>query len=91
MKTATMNIQVDEALRASTSATMPQPGITETESKRRRAAVEDAKASVELEGFHCSSEYEDVERRFIDGEIDSNAMTEYTLQLAKRLAHQNEP
>lgn len=69
MKTATMNIQVDEALRASTSATMPQPGITETESKRRCAAVEYAKASVELEGFKQHKADEELSRQYVAGEI----------------------
>jgi hypothetical protein len=59
----------------------PQPRITEAERKERREAVDYARASVALEGFHCLPQYEEKTQQFIDGRIDSDALTEYALRL----------
>jgi antitoxin component of RelBE/YafQ-DinJ toxin-antitoxin module len=114
MKTVTMNIRVDETLRAqfvqtaeqldrsaaqlirgfmrdvvarysAPATTAPQSCITEAERKERREAVDYARASVALEGFHCLPQYEEKAQQCIDGEIDSDALTEYAL----RLVHEN--
>ena len=52
-----------------TTHSSSQP-ITEDERKRRKAAVDYARASVGLEGFKLSSDDEKHAERFINGEID---------------------
>jgi len=44
--------------------------ISQAEIKRRQEAFEYAKASVFLEGFELSAEYEKETQKFINGEID---------------------
>ncbi|MDR2165742.1 MAG: antitoxin VbhA family protein [Zoogloeaceae bacterium] len=54
--------------------------ITEAERKEQREAVDYARTSVALEGFHYLPQYEEKAQQFIDGEIDSDALTEYALR-----------
>jgi antitoxin VbhA-like protein len=49
--------------------------ISMEEQARRKAAVDSARASVRLEGFVVSPFAEDLNRRFVDGEITSAEMT----------------
>jgi hypothetical protein len=44
--------------------------ITEDERKRRKAAVDYARASVGLEGFKLSSDDEKHAKRYVNGEIE---------------------
>jgi len=52
-----------------------RPQITLEERARRKAAVDYARASVRLEGFVVSPFAEDLNRRYIDGEITREEMT----------------
>ena len=51
--------------------------ITIEEKNRREHALATAKASIELEGFHITKEYEAQARRFISGEIEFSDLTKY--------------
>ena len=46
-----------------------QPQLSEPERESRRAAIDYARGSVRLEGFVLSPEVEEVNRRFIAGEL----------------------
>lgn len=46
-----------------------RPQIDDQERARRRAAIEFARGSVRFEGFVLSPEVEEINRRFIDGEL----------------------
>jgi hypothetical protein len=50
--------------------TETRPRINAAERERRQAALDYARASVELEGFKICPEAEEHGRRFINGEID---------------------
>jgi hypothetical protein len=52
-----------------------RPKISTEEQARRKTAVDSARASVRLEGFVVSPFAEDLNRRFVDGEITSAEMT----------------
>jgi hypothetical protein len=52
-----------------------RPKISAEEQARHKAAVDSARASVRLEGFVVSPFAEDLNRRFVDGEITSAEMT----------------
>jgi hypothetical protein len=52
-----------------------RPKISAEDQARRKAAVDSARASVRLEGFVVSPFAEDLNRRFVDGEITSAEMT----------------
>ena len=45
------------------------PSISDEERARRKAAVDNARGSVRFEGFVLPPEVEDINRRFIDGEL----------------------
>jgi hypothetical protein len=49
--------------------------ITPEERARRKAAVDYARGSVRLEGFVASPFAEDLNRRYVDGEITSKELT----------------
>jgi hypothetical protein len=49
--------------------------ISAEERGRRKAAVDYARGSVRLEGFVLSPAVEEMNRRYIDGEITSNQLT----------------
>lgn len=53
----------------------PQATRTDTERARRKAAIDYARGSVRLEGFVVSEAVEEMNRRYIDGEIDRAALT----------------
>lgn len=46
-----------------------QPQISEQERARRKASIDNARGSVRFEGFILSPEVEQINRRFIDGEL----------------------
>lgn len=46
-----------------------QPQISEQERARRQASIDNARGSVRLEGFILSPEIEEINRRFIEGEL----------------------
>ncbi|AJW46249.1 hypothetical protein TK49_06800 [Ralstonia mannitolilytica] len=46
-----------------------RPPIDEHERARRKAAIDFARGSVRFEGFVLSPEVEEINRRFIDGEL----------------------
>jgi len=46
-----------------------RPQITEQERAERQASIEFARGSVRLEGFVLSPAVEEINRRFIDGEL----------------------
>jgi ferric-dicitrate binding protein FerR (iron transport regulator) len=50
-------------------ATAARGGISEAEKARRRAAIAYARGSVRLEGFSLAPDIEDLNQRYIDGEI----------------------
>ena len=47
----------------------PAPLISEQERARRKASIDNARGSVRLEGFVLSPEIEQINQRFIDGEL----------------------
>ncbi len=47
----------------------PRPQISEEERARRKASIDNARGSVRFEGFILSPEVEQINRRFIDGEL----------------------
>jgi hypothetical protein len=49
-----------------------QPKISEPERASRKAAIDYARGSVRLEGFVLSEEIEEINRRFIEGEISGD-------------------
>jgi hypothetical protein len=53
----------------------PVIGISREERARRKAAVDYARASVRLEGFVVTDHAEDLNRRFIEGELTSAELT----------------
>jgi hypothetical protein len=55
----------------STAATRSGPRITPEERARRKAAIDYARGSVRLEGFVLDAEAENLNRRYIEGEISS--------------------
>lgn len=46
-----------------------QPQISDQERARRKASIDNARGSVRFEGFILSPEVEQINRRFIDGEL----------------------
>ncbi len=48
------------------------PRITEEERARRKAAVDYARGSVRFEGIVLSPEVEEINRRYIEGELDED-------------------
>jgi hypothetical protein len=56
---------------APATATRPTGGISPEERARRKAAIDYARGSMRLEGFVLSDFVEDLNRRYIDGEITS--------------------
>lgn len=46
-----------------------QPQISAQERARRQASIDNARGSVRFEGFILSPEVEQINRRFIDGEL----------------------
>ena len=50
----------------------------------RQEAVDYARTSVALEGFCADPQYEKEAQRFINGEIDSDALTEFVLRLSQK-------
>lgn len=50
----------------------PSPQISDEERARRQAAVDFARGSMRLEGFALSAEVEEINRRFIRGEISDD-------------------
>jgi hypothetical protein len=46
-----------------------QPRISEQERARRKAAIDYARGSVRLEGFVLSEEIEEINHRFMEGEM----------------------
>ena len=59
----------------STAATKARVSITAQERARRRAAIDYGRGSVRLEGFVVSDFAEEMNRRYIDGEITSEELT----------------
>ncbi|KWF77598.1 hypothetical protein WL93_26670 [Burkholderia diffusa] len=49
-----------------------RPQISEQERASRKAAIDYARGSVRFEGFVLSPEVEDINRRFIDGELSGD-------------------
>ena len=68
---------------SATSELSKTAAISPDERGRRAAAVEYARGSVRLEGFVLSPFAEDLNRRFIDGEITSAGMTALLLAYHK--------
>jgi len=58
-----------------------EPAVSADERARRKAAVDYARGSVRLEGFVPSPFAEDLNRRYLDGQITSKELT------AELLAH----
>lgn len=52
------------------------PQISEEERARRKASVDNARASVRLEGFILSPEIERLGQQFIDGELTRQELVE---------------
>ena len=65
------------------TATRPQTGISAAERARRQKAIDYGRASVRLEGFILSPAAEEMNRRYIDGELTRAELT------AAVLAHCN--
>jgi hypothetical protein len=61
--------------------TPKKPKISDAERAKRKAAVDYARGSVRLEGFVVSEFAEDLNRRFVSGELTSEQVT------ASLLAH----
>jgi len=53
----------------------PVPGISREERARRQAAVDYARGSVRLEGFVVTDHAEELNRRYIEGELTSAELT----------------
>lgn len=60
---------VDDIKAGILAAGEPRPKISEEERARRKAAIDFARGSVRFEGVVLSPEVEEINRRFIDGEI----------------------
>jgi hypothetical protein len=58
-----------------TSARMPKTKISAEERARRKAAIDYGRGSVRLEGFVVSEFAEQMNRRYIDGEITREELT----------------
>ena len=52
------------------------PQISEEERARRKASIDNARASVRLEGFILSPEVEQLGQQFIDGELTRGELVE---------------
>jgi hypothetical protein len=63
-----------------------RPRIDAAERERRQAALDYARASVELEGFKVCPEAEEHGRRFVDGEIDLQEFVKGHEQYHERIA-----
>jgi hypothetical protein len=61
-----MNLRVQPA---------PAETIDEAERARRKAAVDYARGSVRLEGFELDPEVEELNRRYVAGELTSEELT----------------
>ena len=59
--------------------------VTAAERKRRQDAVDFSRASVRLEGFVPSEDYEIEAARFVTGEIDMAELTRRTYEIAEKL------
>ena len=53
----------------------PKPAMDVEEQARRQASVNYGRGSVRLEGFVLSPEIEDLNRRYIEGELSSEELT----------------
>jgi len=62
-------------------ATGKPKAIDETEQAQRKAAVDYARGSVRLEGFVLTREVEDLNRRYVAGELTSQQLTDAILAL----------
>lgn len=72
-----------EALDDHEDSIMPVATLAPAERRRRQAAIETARASVGLEGFVLTSEYEEASERFIRGEIEFQDLLKFVHQLAQ--------
>jgi hypothetical protein len=64
----------------------PAPvSLTAAERKRRQDAVDFSRASVRLEGFVPSQDYEIEAARFVSGQIDMAELTRRTFEIAEKL------
>jgi hypothetical protein len=52
-----------------------KPGIAPEERARRKSAVDYARGSVRLEGFVISDHFEELNRRYVEGEITDAELT----------------
>ncbi len=57
------------------AAARPTSGISPEERARRKAAVDYARGSVRLEGFVVTDHAEELNRRYIEGELTSAELT----------------
>jgi len=72
-----MNIIAPKKIETGASVELPkkETGISAEERARRKAAIDYARGSVRLEGFIVSPFAEDLNRRYIDGEISREELT----------------
>ena len=61
-----------------------RPSINDEERARRQANIDFARGNVRFEGFVLSPEVEEINRRFIDGELSGEEHVAAVLQAARR-------
>ena len=64
-----MTLKENKTMNAILKPHQLQPQISAQERARRQASIDNARGSVRFEGFILPPEVEDVNRRFIDGEL----------------------
>jgi hypothetical protein len=79
-----MNIIIRRDALVTDDETAKQPDISSAERARRKAAVDYARGSVRLEGFVLSEFAEDLNRRYVNGEITRAEKTAALLAHYKR-------
>jgi len=79
-----MNIIARPAASVTNEDAAKKAEISAEERARRKAAVDYARGSVRLEGFIVSPFAEDLNRRYIDGEITSAELTALLLAYHKQ-------
>jgi tRNA(Ser,Leu) C12 N-acetylase TAN1 len=60
--------------------------ISEAERRRRQEALDVAIASVALEGLTSPKEYDEMARRYIEGEIELDELSEFARKLARTIS-----
>jgi hypothetical protein len=70
-----MNVIVKRDLETAAAAVVEMPRISAAERARREASVTYARGSIRLEGFTLSPEVEELNRRYIDGELSSKELS----------------